>query len=254
MFRLPFHQQLLLVLQTAVLLALCVHIWRARLRQTYVYFFAYLCMAVLQSVLLAFTPYDRSVYVYMWLATEGLIVCFYAMIVLELYGIVLRNLTGLASVSRRYLRITLATAILISVVLLNFQRSPASVTGQFLTFERTVVCSLLIFVFFLTLFLVYYPVPLNRNVIVYAMGYAVYFLTKAAALWARNVGNRWSRPIDTLLITVSTGCLIFWLFALNRQGELKTSVIGHKWRPGDEERLLSQLKELNASVGRAARK
>jgi hypothetical protein len=254
MYRLPLDQQVLLVLQTAALLALFVHIWRSKLQQTYVYFFAYLFVALLQSVVLAVTPYDRSTYVYMWLTTEGLIVCFYALIVLELYGIVLRNLRGLASVSRRYLRITLAAAILISVALLHFQRNPASITGQFLTFERTVVCSLLIFVFLLTLFLVYYPVPLNRNVIVYSMGYAAYFLTKAAALWARNLGVRWSRSIDTLLIAASTACLIFWLFALNRQGELKTSVIGHKWHPEDEERLLSQLKEINASLSRAARK
>jgi hypothetical protein len=254
MFRLPRDQQVLIVLQTAALLALFVHIWRSRLQHTYVYFFAYLFVALLQTVLLAFTPYDRSVYVYMWLATEGLVVCFYALIVLELYAVVLRNLAGLASVSRRYLRITLAAAILISVLLLYFQKTPSSITGQFLTFERTVVCSLLIFVFFLTMFLVYYPVPLSRNVIVYSMGYAAYFLAKAAALWARNLGTRWSVPIDTLLIAASTGCLIFWLFALNRKGELKTAVIGHKWHTGDEERLLLQLKEINASLSRAARK
>jgi hypothetical protein len=110
------------------------------------------------------------------------------------------------------------------------------------------------FVLLINLFLVYYPIPLNRNVIVYSIGYAVYFLTKAAALFARNVSDELQRQISAVLIAVSTGCLIFWALALNRRGETKTVVIGHKWRAEDEERLLSQLKEINASLGRAARK
>src|ERR1700693_6210388 len=105
MFRLPLDQQLLLVLQTAALVGLCVHIWRARLQQTYVYFFAYLLLALLQTLLGIFIPYDQPIYVYMWLGSEGLIVCFYVLIVLELYSIVLRDLAGLASVARRYLRV-----------------------------------------------------------------------------------------------------------------------------------------------------
>jgi hypothetical protein len=47
---------------------------------------------------------------------------------------------------------------------------------------------------------------------------------------------------------------MFWLIGLNRRGETKTLVVGHKWRPDDEERLISQLKTINASIGRAARK
>jgi hypothetical protein len=255
MYRLPLDQQVLLVLQTAAQVGLCVHMWRARLQQAYGYFFAYLLLALLQTVLLGFIiPYDRPAYVSVWLVTEGSIVCFYAFIVLELYTIVLEDLAGLASVSRRYLRIALAAAILISAVLLSFEKNPPSVTGLFLILERTIVGSLLIFVLFITMFLVYYPVPLNRNVIVYSVGYAVYFLTKAAALFIRNLGHRWDRPLGDVLIVVSTSCLLFWMFALNRSGEAKTVVFGHKWRPEDEERLLLQLKGINASLSRAARK
>jgi hypothetical protein len=228
--------------------------WLAGLQRAYLYFFAYLLLDLLQTLLGIFVPYNQPAYVYVWLASEGLIVCFYALIVLELYSIVLGGLTGLASVSRRYLRIALAAAILVSVMLLIFEQSPASLTGHFLLFERAIVCSLLIFVLFITIFLVYYPVPLSRNVIVYSMGYAVYFLTKAAALFLRNVDHRWYHSLGDLLMIVSTGCLVFWMFTLNRTGQTKTMVIGHKWHPEDEERLLSQLKEINASVGRAARK
>ena len=254
MYRLPLDQQVLIALQTAALVGLCVRMWRARLQQTYVYFFAYLLLALLQTLLGVFIPYDQPAYVYMWLGTEGLIVCFYVLIVLELYTIVLKDLKGLASVSRRYLRITLAAAILISLVLLSFEKNPPSVTGLFLILERTIVGSLLIFVLFITMFLVYYPVPLNRNVIVYSVGYAVYYLTKAAALFLRNIGHRWDRPLGDLLIVVSSSCLVFWTFTLNRSGEAKNVVIGHRWHPEDEERLLSQLKEINASLSRAARK
>src|SRR5579862_7765428 len=168
MSRLPLDQQILLVLQAIALAGLSVQMWLAGLQRTYVYFFTYLLIALLQTLVLGFmVPFDQPIYVQVWLATEGLIACFYALIVLELYGIVLRNLPSLASISRRYLRIALAAAILVSVMLLIFEQNAAGLTGHFLLFERAIVCSLLIFVLFITIFLVYYPVPLNRNVIVY---------------------------------------------------------------------------------------
>jgi hypothetical protein len=141
-----------------------------------------------------------------------------------------------------------------ALLLLGLERTPKTVFQYFYVLDRAVVSSLLVFVLLITVFLVYYPIPLSRNVIVYSVGYAVYFLTKAAALFVRNVNNQWQPQISALLIGTSTACLMFWLIGLNRRGETKTLVVGHKWRPDDEERLISQLKTINASLGRAARK
>jgi hypothetical protein len=254
MQRLPLEQQILVILQIVTLLAVCVRIWWSGLYLIYRYFFAYLLLAFFQITILASVPFDSLLYRDAWVATEGLIVCTYGLVVLELCTVVLRDLVGIATVSRRYVKVALGLAILISLLLLGLEKTPGGIFDYFITFERPVLSSLTFFVFLMTAFLVYYPVPLNRNAIVYSIGYAVYFLAKAAAFFLLNLSHKWYVEFSDFLIAVSTLCLLFWLVALSPSGENKTVVIGHKWRPDDEERLISQLKAINASLGRAARK
>jgi hypothetical protein len=254
MHRLPFEQQLLIIVQTGALLGLSVRVWWTGLHRVYAYFFIYLFVELSQIALLSSLPFYSNVYRNAWLATESLIVCFYALVVLELYSIVLRDLGGIASVSRRYIKLVLAVAIVMSLAPLLVEKVPVTITEHFFIFERTVVFSLVLFVLLIAAFLVYYPVPLNRNVIVYSIGYVVYFLTKATALFINNLSYSWKRQVSTVLLGVSTASLVFWLFALHRRGENKTLVIGHHWSPEDEERVLAQLRAINSSLLRAARK
>ncbi len=247
-------EEFLSALQTVALIGLCIRMWQAGLQRVYVYFFSYLLLMLFESAVLALVGYGTVAYGYVWMATEVLALCFYTLIVLECYATVLRDLGGIASISRRYIKITLGVAIVAAVLLLGLERTPKTVFGYFYALDRTVVSSLLVFVLLITIFLVYYPVPLSRNVIVYSVGYAVYFLTKATALFARNISHEWQPQISVILLTVSTACLVFWWLALSRKGQTTTVVIGHKWHSGDEERLLSQLKAINTSLSRAARK
>src|SRR5205807_64745 len=116
----------------------------------------------LQTLLLPFLPYDSASYRYSWLITQALLTCFCALIVLELYTLVLRDLTGIASASRRYLKICLGIAIVGSLLLLLVEQTPHGITNIFVTMERALFTSLLIFVLLLTGFLAYYPIPINR--------------------------------------------------------------------------------------------
>ena len=50
-----------------------------------------------QALALSFVRFDGAVYLYGLLVTQALLTCFCALIVLELYGLVLRDLTGVAS-------------------------------------------------------------------------------------------------------------------------------------------------------------
>jgi hypothetical protein len=113
---------------------------------------------------------------------------------------------------------------------------------------------LLILILLITGFVLYYPVPLGRNIPVYLIGYAVYFVTNATTIFIRNLGHYWSRPISDVQMVVYFTCLLFWLFALNRAGETKRVVVGHHWSPSDERKLLAQLEAINDSLLRSARK
>ena len=77
--------------------------------------------------------------------------------------------------ARHYIKITLVLAILLSLLLLRIEKTPNTLTGYLFMFERPILSSLVVFVLLISGFLVYYPVPLGRNVIVYLTGYARLF-------------------------------------------------------------------------------
>ncbi|HYL36927.1 MAG TPA: hypothetical protein VEV17_13515 [Bryobacteraceae bacterium] len=255
MQRLPFEQQVFLLVQTLSLLGLAIRMWQSGLYRVYSYFFAYLLLALLQAGVLASVPFGSRQYVYAWMGTEGLITCTYVLVVLETYSLILRDLSGIATAARRYIRIMVLAAVLISLLMIVLDRNPATIYGFFLTCYRIVLSALLIIVLASLVFLVYYPIPLTRNVVFYSIGYSVYLLARAPALLIANYSHfEWFRQLDAVFTGVPTACLLFWFFTLNRNGEAKTVVVGHHWKPEDEKRILSHLQAINDSLFRSARK
>jgi hypothetical protein len=134
------------------------------------------------------------------------------------------------------------------------EKSEPTLMGYLFSYERTVMSSLVVFLLLASAFLVYYPVPLGRNVVVYLIGYALYFSTKATLAFINNLGYTENRALSTLDMGVALVCLICWLFALSRRGEEKRLVVGHQWNPADEQKLRAQLDAINASLLRAGGK
>jgi hypothetical protein len=254
MDQLPVEQQILLVVQIVALAALCLRMWLAGLHRVYVYFFGYLVLELLQSLIPVMVPLGTRLYRDAFVASQAFIVAFYALVVLELYSKVLGNLTGIAAVARRYIQIILVLAIGLALLLLGLVKPKATLTGYLVTFERTVMASLVVFILLVTVFLVYYPVPLGRNIVVYLMGYAVFFLTRTTVTLVINLEHHWSRELSSIAMGVSVLCLIFWIMALNRKGETKRVVFGRHWNPADEQKLKTQLDAINASLLRSRRK
>ena len=248
------YQQFLLIFQVLALLSLIVRLFWTKLQRVYPIFFCLLIAELAQTIIPFAIKHASDLYGDLFLVTETVIVCLYALVLLELYSVVLHDLTGIALLAHKYTRFAVGAAMLISALLLAVERAPTSRMSKFFTFERAIVFSLLLFVFLITVFLVYYPIPLNRNVIVYSIGYAFYFFAKGATLFARNLGLAKSATMSNLFLTGSTLCLLFWLLFLNRQGEKKSVVIGHRWNRGEETRLKMQIEAINRSLLRTARK
>ena len=96
--------------------------------------------------------------------------------------------------------------------------------------------------------------PINRNLVVYSIGYVVYFTAKTSGLLAVNITHSWFRQFGLVAVTAAAVSILFWLVGLSRQGEEKTLVIGHRWSREDQDRVLQRLKALNASQLRAGKK
>src|SRR6266567_3558252 len=253
MHRFPTQETVLLILQTSILTGLVVRVLMTGLFRTYPWFFGYLLMASLQTLILPFLPFNSAIYLYTWAVSQGLLTCFCALIVLELYSLILRDLTGLATSSRRYIKICLGVATLGSLLVLLVEQTPNVAFDAFMIIDRAILTSLLIFVLLLTAFLIYYPVPINRNLVVYSIGYAVYFTAKMSGLLAVNITHAWYHQFGLIAVAASTVSMLFWLVGLSRRGEEKTLVIGHRWNREDQDRVLERLKALNASLLRAGK-
>jgi hypothetical protein len=254
MRQLPIEQQILLAVELALLLTLCVRMWASGLYKVYANFFRFLVLEFLQALIPLLVPIQSHLYRDLFVLSDGLIVAFDALVVLELYSAILRELQGIASLARRYIKITLVLAIFISLLPLSIEKKPNTPTGYLFIFERPVLSSLIVFVLLICGFLAYYPVPLGRNVIVYLAGYAIYFTAMATMAFSQNLGYFWNRGKSDVEMSVAVGCQVFWLLALSRQGENKRLVVGHQWKPGDQERLMAQLEAINTSLLRSGRK
>jgi hypothetical protein len=254
MHQLPIEQQILLVAEIAALAILCLRMWLLGLYRAYAYFLGFLVFELLQALIPVLVPLGSRLYRDLYVASEAFITAFYALVVLELYSKILRDLPGIAGTARRYINFTLVLAILIALASLGLEKAKATLTGYLWLWERTVMVSLVVFVLLVSAFLVYYPIPLGRNVIVYLMGYAVFFLTTAAQAFVYNLGHLWIRQQASIAMGVFLACLVLWLLALSRQGETKRVVVGHQWNPADQQKLRAQLDAINASLLRASRK
>jgi hypothetical protein len=254
MSQLPIEQQILAVLQVVVLLGLCTKLWRNGLSRVYLFFFSYLLLEFLQALIPLVVPLSSSLYRDLFVVSDGLIVAFDSLVVLELYSLILRDLKGIASLARRFIKITLVLATLISLLPLLVEKTPNTLTGYLFIVERPILSSLVVFVLLISGFLVYYPVPLWRNVVVYLTGYAVYFLTMTTMVFVNNLGYFQNRQKSNVDMGVAVVCQLFWLLALSRPGEKKRVVVGHQWNSSDEQRLMTQLEAINTSLLRSGRK
>jgi hypothetical protein len=245
--------QVLVWAQFVLLPLLILRIWLCGLLRKYPFFSAYLAMSLAQIVASEVIPYSSRAYGYVYVFSEMLIVGLYVLVVLELYSKVLAPLSGVASIAQKYTVGAICVAALVSICLLYFEAAARNLVQQFLVFERVMIFSLVLFVLFIVGFLTYFPVSLSRNVLVYSTGYAVFFLAKAASIFARNSHLLSGQVIDQIHMTVNDLCLVFWVACLNRAGEVAKITIGHRTNPGDEQRVMQQLDSINRTLARLPR-
>ena len=246
--------QLLVGLQVPVVAGLCLRIWWTRLYRVYTWFFIYLLLVLLQTIVPTYFPVQGAAYLYIWMVSETLVVALYTLVVLETYAIILRDLPGIATVARQYMTVAIFCAIVVSLLLVGFEKTPRTVPQYFMVCERATISSLLAFVLLSMIFLVYYPVPLTRNAVTYSAGFAIYFLAKSVTLFVANLRYYFWRQVDMVLLALSVACLLFWLLTLNKAGEAKTVFVGYRWNREDENQVLSKLKAINDSLLRATKK
>ena len=194
-------------------------------------------------------------YSWFYICAEGSTLLLYLFTVLELYGNVLKSLPGLASTARWVIPVIVAASAIGSASLLAFERRPVKYLDWLFRVDRTVITCLVLFVLMITAFMVWFPIRIARNTVVYSIGYAAYLAPKAAAIFIMNAAGHWLVNLTSAVcMAASTLCLFFWAVALDRAGETSLVSPGSLFHPNDEERLLTQLEAISRTLLRAAQK
>lgn len=259
-------------LEVAGYLVLYVCLLRERLCGVYRFFSAFLAFSLLRAVALMAAPtvgrvlgeapkpdFSSSAYFWTWFVTEPVQWVLYILVVLELYGLVLQNYKGIASLGRWAIFTGLAISLVIASLTLPVDFSNAGERFPVLRYmhimERGVVSSLALFLILMGGFLASFPVSLSRNIIVYSIGYAVYFLSLAATVLVRNVGGvDYVGAANIADSGLTVACLIAWILFLNRRGESRPVTLRQHWEPAREQYLIEQLAAINSTLLRAPRK
>jgi hypothetical protein len=191
--------------------------------------------------------------------TEPILMLFYILVVIELYGLVLERYKGLYTLGRwaMYASILIAVVVSLLTMLPKIAAStpePSKRLFYEMGAERGIDLALVIFILLIVLFLSHYPVPLSRNVVVHTGIYAVFFLSDTLVLLLRTVfGWTASDGINLCITMLASACSIAWWLLLSAKGEA-IQINAPQLRPDDEERILQQLDSLNATLLKVSKK
>lgn len=239
------------------MLLTCIRMFRCGLHRKYRTFAVFLLFSSVRSAVLLAVPVHSGAYMKVWVVTQPLNWIFYVLLVLELYSLVLQDHKGLYTLGRWAMYAALAAAVLLSGFSLfapNDETQVSRLMPFLLLTDRGFRISLLIFLVLILGFLSRYPITLSRNVVIHSVVYSVFFLSTSVTFLLRSIfGVQVSGSTNTVLTGVMAACVVAWLVLLNQKGEERT-VTMHPHLAGQEEYLVRQLDQINATVIRASHK
>jgi hypothetical protein len=238
-------------LNTAVASLVAIKFLATRLGSAYPVLAVYLVALPARSLLLMGLRGNDYLYGWVYIITSPILSVLTAWAGLEIYRLVLEAYSGLSALGRRSFLATVAAggaiAFLTVQLGLRVPKEPYPTLRLFLLLDSWISGVVLFFLLTLTVFVLWFPVPLRRNVVLYSFGLCAklaaagtgYAMRVFAGAEYRESGSMLIMAADTLVCTV-------WLFAFSRSGE-KTLPEGTIRRsPEQRARLLGQLNSLNA--------
>jgi hypothetical protein len=231
------------------------HLFRLKLAHKYRFFLAYLIFDSIRSVVMWFYSPGSVAYRSLWQATEPIVWLLYVLVVLELCSLVFKDYLGIQALGRWIVYGSLALSVLLSIITvlptwMHSTEEPFSMQ-RFLMVERGIDFAIVILLLLLLAFLVLFPIQLRKNVIVHSVLFAIFFTTNSMGILIVNLTSyRLGVSVSTILMGVTDLCLIGWMILMSQAGEQKIMAIRHPV-PVDEDRLVAQLAEINATLMRA---
>jgi|SRR5665213_2210849 len=237
-------------------------LWRlvqCQLYRTYRSLFLYWLVQALTTVTLLSTPARTFRYLYIYWGTETITVAMAVLVVQDLYRIALLEHPAVAAFGRRSVMAALALAgvIALSGIALDATVLPAGhypAIHRFATFERTMNFVILIFLLLISGLLLWFPIRVRRNIVVYISGFVLFAASRSLGLLLANLlPQAATLTVSTILLALTLLCLLIWIVGLRPEGERATATPGYRQDPEAMLRLRRQLDAINATLARFVR-
>jgi hypothetical protein len=242
-----------------IVLALLVWKFQTRhLRSVYPALFWCITAEAVAAAALLFVPWRSNLYALLYFASEGVIVALSMMVVYEVYRIALSPLPAISAICRKAIVIvfpcTAAVALFSAVLDSKILPNQSRIVHRFFTVERILDINILFFLLGITALMLWFPLVMRRNLVLYIAGFVVHFLGRSCGLLLANVlPQQHLRSVSNSLMAISLVCCILWLAGLRREDEDQTAVTGHRWNPAAMEDLTAQLSQINSALARLVR-
>ncbi len=223
----------------------------SRLAPVYPALVSFLLFQPARSALLMYCRSNDSAYAWVYVLTTPVLCLLQVWAGLEVYRHVFEAYSGLAVLGRRSL---LLTALVGGILAFVYAYAGSRVGGELfpmlrfvLLFESVVAFIVLFFLVTLIGFMLWFPVPLKRNVVGYVFGLCAVLATICAGVAMRVFAGAGAAVIAaTVIMAVSALTFGCWAATFGASGEKVMPEGTLRRSPGDQERLLDQLKSLNA--------
>jgi hypothetical protein len=233
------------------------------------YFLVFDLFASLISFTEAYIHNPRLDYRITWICLRVVAWILSLSMVYALLNAVLVTFPGVLRLSRRLLNVTLIAVGVLALVTANLDSSISGSSGFLSNFvdpigkavratldvERAICSVALLMLVVVLTFILWFPVPLPRNLAMFSFGFVVYFAAKTGLLLTRGWWSRESfRVVSDTVPFILAGCYACLIMFITQRGETTPVKLGHSWQSQDQDRLLAQLESMNAALLRGARR
>ncbi|MBE0659456.1 MAG: hypothetical protein IH602_17310 [Bryobacteraceae bacterium] len=244
-------ETLIWYLNTAAAVLVAIKFLAAGLGRFYPVLAVFLVSLPARSLLLMGLQANQYLYSWVYIITSPMLSLLTVWAGLEIYRLVLEAYSGLSALGRRSFVATVAAggAIAFLTVQLGLQvpNEPYPTLRLFLLLDSWISGVVLFFLITLTVFVLWFPVPLRRNVAVYSFGLCAKLAAACTGIAVRVfAGSDYGTMGGVLIMAADTLVCTVWLFAFTRSGERTLSEGTIRRSPEQRARLLSQLNSLNA--------
>jgi hypothetical protein len=237
-------------------------LWRlvqCRLYRIYRSLFWYWLIQAVPNVAFLLIPTGTYLYLYTYWAAQTINILMAVFVVQDLYRISLLDYPAVAAFGRRSVGAALALAAVGAAwgITLDATALPKGhywAIHNFATFERTMNFVILIFLLVISGFLLWFPIKVRRNILVYIFGFVVFAASRSAGLLLSNLlPQKATQPISAVLLGLTFLCLMIWTVGIRPEGERVTATPGYRRDPEAMQRVRRQLDAINATLARFVR-